>query len=73
MAAPTIAEMLKYANLQMAAEALYNFNAKLFGASLSPGEISSSVGHYSGEIDPDILTYGNRFGSRLVTKGVRDI
>lgn len=28
MPAPTIAEMLKYANLQMAAEALYGFKAK---------------------------------------------
>lgn len=28
MATPTIAEMLKYANLQMAAEALYSFDAQ---------------------------------------------
>ena len=50
----------------MAAEALYNFNAKLFGASLTPGDISSSVGHYpSGPIDPEILTYGNRFATRF--------
>ncbi len=28
MAALTVADMLKYANLQMAAEALYRFNAK---------------------------------------------
>lgn len=28
MPAPTIADMLKYANLQMATEALYNFQAK---------------------------------------------
>ena len=28
MAAPTIADYMKYADLQMAAEALYDFNAK---------------------------------------------
>jgi hypothetical protein len=28
MAAPTIPELLKYANLQIASEALYRFNAK---------------------------------------------
>ncbi len=38
MSAPTIAEMLKFANLQMAAEALYEFNATLASANLQPGK-----------------------------------
>jgi hypothetical protein len=65
MAAPTIAEMLKFANLQMAAEALYTFKTYENGT-LAPGEISTSVGHYPASvIDPKILTDGNRFASRF--------
>lgn len=35
---PTIADYLKFANLQMAAEALYNFNATPLGTNLIPGD-----------------------------------
>jgi hypothetical protein len=38
MTAPTIADTLKFANLQMAAEALYEFNATLANANLEPGK-----------------------------------
>ena len=34
---PTIADTLKFANLQMAAEALFNFNATPPGTVLTPG------------------------------------
>ena len=44
MATPTIAEMLKYANLQMAAEALYNFRAKR-KPDQAPGNLTSDTGH----------------------------
>lgn len=64
MIAPTIAEMLKYANLYMAAEVLYNFSAK-DNSALAPGDINSSDGHFTGPIDPTILTDVNRFGSRF--------
>ena len=60
MANPPIAEMLKYADLQMAAEALYSFNTKkLDPASLIPGD------HYAGPIDPAVLTTGNEHASRF--------
>lgn len=42
----TSAEMLKYANLQMAAEALYRFKAKESPELLLPSD------HYTGAIDP---------------------
>ena len=42
MTAPTVAETLKYANLQMAAEALYDFNAKL-DPNRSPGSGTKGV------------------------------
>ena len=38
MPAPTVADYLKYANLQMAAEALYTFNATPPGTNLIPGD-----------------------------------
>lgn len=38
MAMPSIADYLKYANLQMAAEALYGFDATVSGAVLTPGQ-----------------------------------
>jgi len=60
MPTPTIAEMLKFANLQMAAEALYDFNTKKRDpASLIPGE------HYVGPIQTNWLTDGNEHASRF--------
>lgn len=41
MIAPTIFEMLKFANLQIAAEALYDFRAKKIPGQL-PGDIDTS-------------------------------
>jgi len=38
MATPTVAELLKYADVQIAAEALYGFNAVENGANLNPGD-----------------------------------
>ena len=64
MAAPTPAEMLKYANLQLAAEALYDFRAKLT-PSQTPGDLISTEGHYFDAIRPDILTTGNEHASRF--------
>lgn len=52
MAAPTIAEMLKYADLQMAAEALYRFNAATLGPTLAPGDIFSSKTQRRPKEDP---------------------
>ena len=79
MTTPTVAEMLKYANLQMAAEALYSFNTrKRDPASLVPGDPLSLAGHDSGPIDPEILKTGNEHATRFApteaatTKGVRD-
>lgn len=46
MPALTIAEMLKYANLQIAAEAVYGFNAKT-KPNQAPGSLQSSIGHYN--------------------------
>ncbi len=64
MSVPTIADMLKYANLQMATEALYNFRAKATPNQL-PGEITTTIGHFSGDIDPNWLTLGNEHASRF--------
>ena len=64
MAAPTIAEMLKYANLQMAAEALYNFRAKRT-PDQDPGDLTSDTGHFSGPINPTWLTLGNEHATRF--------
>jgi hypothetical protein len=64
MAAPTIAEMLKYANLQMAAEALYTFNAKKT-PNQAPGDIAATTGHYNGVIDSVWLTTGNEHATRF--------
>ena len=46
MTTPTIAEYFDYRRLQMAAEALYNFNATLPDANLTPGD------PYRGLINP---------------------
>lgn len=64
MPALTIADMLKYANLQMAAEALYNFRAKAT-PNQSPGDLTTTTGHFSGEIDLAWLTLGNEHASRF--------
>ena len=66
MAAPTVAEMLKYADLQMAAEALYDFDTKTINpAMLPPGSTTTSTGHYNGPIDSRWLTTGNEHASRF--------
>lgn len=39
---PTIAEYLKYANLQMAAEALFGFNATPPGTVLTPADLAAN-------------------------------
>ncbi len=55
---PTLADYLKYANLQMAAEALFDFNATKQGANLKPGEhLDTSAGPVA--IDEKWLTTGN--------------
>lgn len=64
MPVPTVTDMLKFANLQMAAEALYTFRAKLT-PNQSPGDIGSATGHYNGAIDPAWLTLGNEHASRF--------
>ncbi len=56
---PTIADYLKFANLQMAAEAVYDFNATPPGTILTPGTTSS------GPIDPLLLQQGNLHASRF--------
>ena len=55
---PSIAETLKYANLQMAAEALYRFDANTT-PDQTPGQ------PYVGTIDPAFLTDGNRHASKF--------
>ena len=55
---PTIAETLKFANLQMAAEALYDYDA-YEDPLQTPGQT------YSGIINPAILTTGNRHASKF--------
>ena len=65
MTAPTIADMLKYANLQMAAEALYKFNAKTDPNQL-PGETDSLTSNFINRpLTADILTDGNLQASRF--------
>lgn len=72
---PTIAEYLKFANLQMAAEALYNSDATK-GIPLTPGA------KFDGAILERYLTDGNLHASKftaseaakfVATKGVRVI
>ena len=64
MAEPTIAEMLKYANLQLAAEALYGFNAKT-KPDQAPGDVLSNAGHFNDPLIAAILTTGNEHASRF--------
>jgi len=57
---PTIADYLKYANLQMAAEALFAFNATPPGTVLTPGEVSGNERNTVGN-----LTAGNLHASKF--------
>jgi hypothetical protein len=59
MAQLTIASYLKYADVQMAAEALFGFKAPALGANLVPGETTS------GTINPQVLMDGNLHSSRF--------
>ena len=59
MPTPIIAEYFDYARLQMAAEALYGFDATDSGASLVPGTTTY------GPISVATLTDGNRHASRF--------
>ena len=52
----TVAEYLKFANLQMAAEALYNFDANK-NSNLIPGQDATGL------LTADNLTTGNRHAS----------
>jgi hypothetical protein len=61
MSAPTIAETLKFANLQMAAEALYDYDANVTGVTLSPGA------KFDGVILDRFLTSGNRHASKFTS------
>ena len=72
MSALTVSEMLKYANLQVAAEALYDFKAKE-DPNAAPGSLLSDVvGHYKGVIRPDVLTDGNEHATRFTSKEAAD-
>jgi len=63
MVDPTIADYMKCADLQMAAEALYGFNAKLNAAALVPGD-----GIFKPQaIDSKWLTDGNLHASKFTT------
>ncbi len=56
----SISDYLKYANLQMAAEALYGYNATISGSNLTPSA------PYEGPINfEDNLTTGNLHASKF--------
>jgi|APLak6261671648_1056085.scaffolds.fasta_scaffold01641_2 pimeloyl-ACP methyl ester carboxylesterase len=57
---PTIADYLKFANLQMAAEALYDFNATPPGTNLTPGDKRTDV-----SLTVANLTDGNLHASKF--------
>jgi hypothetical protein len=57
---PTIAEYLKFANLQMAAEALYGYNAPTDAATLVPGAKPTE-----NPLTAGVLTTGNLHASRF--------
>ena len=59
MPMPTIADTLKYANLQMAAEALYGFDANVT-PNQTPGEKRSNI-----PLSVENLTTGNRHASKF--------
>jgi len=64
---PTIADTLKFANLQMAAEALFNFNATPPGTVLTPGAKLDNPLELSTKRFTDILTDGNLHASKLTS------
>ncbi|PKO34527.1 MAG: hypothetical protein CVU34_07170 [Betaproteobacteria bacterium HGW-Betaproteobacteria-7] len=64
MATPTLAETLKFANLQMAAEALFGFDANR-NPNQAPGDTASTTGHSIGLIPIGVLTEGNRHASKF--------
>lgn len=59
MTAPTIAEYLKFANLQMAAESLFGFDAYKAKGTLTPGKVSTEA------ITEERLTTGNLHASKF--------
>lgn len=61
MTAPTVAEYLKFVNLQMAAEALYRFSAIPTSENLLPGDTSN------GPILESDLTTGNLHASKFTS------
>jgi Ca2+-binding RTX toxin-like protein len=65
--------MLKYANLQVAAEALYNANTRQIApALLTPGNTTNLADHYSGPINPAVLTDGNEHATKFTAKEAAD-
>jgi hypothetical protein len=62
MAAPKIADYIKYANLQMASESLFGFDATVQGANLTPRQVLPSA-----EIDPLNLELGNRHTTKFTS------
>ncbi|BCB27524.1 hypothetical protein SKTS_24100 [Sulfurimicrobium lacus] len=66
MTTPSIAEYLKYAELQMAAEALYGFDATKPNANLTPGD------KFNQTLTPAILTTGNRHASKFTAAEAAD-
>ena len=69
MADPTIADYMKYADLQMAAEALYDFNAKKNATTLVPGKQLSDE---PVPIDEKWLTDGNLHASRFTATDAKN-
>ena len=67
MPAPTIAETLKFANLQMATEALFTFDATQAGVILTPGDKLENPQTLSIERFTNILTRGNLHASKFTT------
>ncbi|MBK8525123.1 MAG: hypothetical protein IPL58_14475 [Betaproteobacteria bacterium] len=59
---PTLADYLKYANLQMASEALFDFNATPPGTVLTPGAFAGNERNTVGN-----LTTGNLHASKFTT------
>jgi len=64
MSALSISDYLKYANLQMAAEALYGFNA-VTNPNLTPGDVEGNIA-----LDLANLTTGNLHASTFTTTQV---
>jgi Ca2+-binding RTX toxin-like protein len=64
---PTIAEYLKFANLQMAAEALFGFNATPPGTILTPGDKLDNPLEMPIERFTRILTDGNLHASKFTS------